>query len=135
MPIIITGESELIVGTELVVEASAPEGDWVAIFEDDGETGYFYVLDTSREENPIEKALHIYNVASVSDKTKPSKIEIGWSRDNLKVILMINSHPHAVFDCEVHRGYCRTGFPSALNASPWAQHGHEWSDSVLDLFE
>lgn len=134
MPITITAESELIVGTALVVEAQAPQEPFVALFEDDGDTGYFYALDTSAAGNPIQDALHIYNAANVTDRQRPSAIEIGWSQDSRKVVLLINGYPHAIFDFEAKRGYCRTGFPPAPDDSPWGLHGHAWSDAAVELF-
>ena len=47
MPIVVTAEQEFIVGSPIVVEAFAPEGNYAAVFEDDEATGYFYALDTS----------------------------------------------------------------------------------------
>ena len=42
--------------------------------------------------------MHIYNVASVTDKDKASTVRIGWTADGCKVVLLINDYPHAVFD-------------------------------------
>ena len=134
MPIHVTAEAELIVGTPVVVEGPAPERSYVAVFEDDQDTGYFYALDVSTKGNPIQNALHIYNVAQVTDKDKPSVVKIGWSNDSRKVVLLINGYPHAVFDFEAKRGYCRTGFPPPAPDSGWASHTHEWQDTAIDLF-
>lgn len=134
MPITVTAEGNLIVGTPLVVEGSAPEGQFVAVFEDDGTTGYFYALDTSADDNPIQDALHIYSVANVTDRSKSSLVKIGWSRDSMKVALLINGYAHAVFDFDAKQGYCRTGFPPAPQDSPWGLHGHEWNESAVELF-
>ncbi|WP_369915925.1 DUF2251 domain-containing protein [Xanthomonas sp. NCPPB 3005] len=134
MPITLTAESELLVGTALVVEAQAPEEPFVAVFEDDGDTGYFYAVDPSADDNPIQNALHIYNAADVADRETPSEVKIGWSQDSKKVVLLINGYPHAIFDFEAKRGYCRTGFPPAPENSPWGLHGHAWSDAAVDLF-
>ncbi len=77
-------------------------------------------------------ALHIYNVANVTDRAKPSVVQLVWSRDGLKAALLINRYPHAVFDFESRRGYCRTGFPPPDKI--WTQHSHEWSDDAQELF-
>jgi hypothetical protein len=47
MPIKITAEHEHLIGSPIVVEGQAPIGSFLAIFEDDGNTGYFYALDIS----------------------------------------------------------------------------------------
>ena len=43
---------------------------------------WFYGLDTSLETNPILDALHIYDVASVVNKEKPSLAQIVWTEDS-----------------------------------------------------
>jgi len=92
-------------------------------------------LDTTQGENPILDALHIYDVESVSDRHRPSKVRIVWSPDDRKAALLINDYPHAVFDFARKRGYCRNGFPAPGADEDWSAGGHEWDDSVLQLFE
>lgn len=127
-------EQEIRVGEAVVIEGPAPEGYFLAVFEDDGDTGYFYAVDTSLPENEIQDALHIYNVANVSDREKPSQVRIGWSQDSAKVLLLINGYPHAVFDFKARQGYCRTGFPPAPANGSWSVGGHEWNDMAIGLF-
>jgi hypothetical protein len=45
------------VGQPTVVEGPAPEAPFLAIFDDDEITGYFYALDASKEGQPILDAL------------------------------------------------------------------------------
>ena len=134
MPIQITAEEELLVGSETVVEAESPDGELLAVFEDDKDTGYFYAVDPNAKGNPIQDAVHIYNVNSVTDRSVPSTVKIGWSSDSKKVVLLINGYPHAVFDFEACRGYCRTAFPPPDASSPWGKYSHEWSDDAVQLF-
>jgi len=128
----IYAEAEYTVGTETTLESASPKNNYLVVFEDDGETGYFYGLDTLREGNPILDALHIYNVANVTDKDNPSVAQIVWSGDGGKALLLINDYPHAAFDFAAKRGYCRTNFPPPDTS--WTEHGHEWNDEVLSLF-
>jgi len=67
------------VGSTAVVQSDSSIGRYQTVFEDDGETGYFYALDTEKSDNPIVDALHIYNVESVTDREKPSELHIVWS--------------------------------------------------------
>ncbi len=134
MPIIVTAEQELQVGTPTVIDGAAPESSFAAVFEDDGDTGYFYALDTSASGQQIQDAVHIYNVMSVSDREEPSQVKIGWSTDSKKAVLLINGYPHAVFDFASKRGYCRSGFPPPAAEGEWSGHDHSWSDQVLQLF-
>lgn len=132
MPIQVTAEGEFMVGTPVVLEAETIDGPWGCVFEDDGETAYFYALDFRNEQQPIVNALHIYNVANVTDREKPSVAKIGWSADGSKAVLLINQWPHAVFDFAGQRGYCRTGFPPPAKNSGWT--GHEWDEAAVGLF-
>lgn len=134
MAIHVVAEKEFLVGDPTVIEGAAPNGPFVAVFEDDGDTGYFYALDRSMEGHPFQDAVHIYNTANVDDREKPVVATIGWSMDNKKVVLLINEYPHAIFDFEEKRGYCRTGFPPPNLDGKWSIGGHSWSDSAIQLF-
>jgi len=134
MAIQVVAEQEFLVGTPIVLEGAAPNGPFVAVFEDDGDTGYFYALDTSVEGNPFQDAVHIYNTANVTDREKPVFAAIGWSIDNKKVVLLINDYPHAIFDFDGKQGYCRTGFPPPNPNGKWSIGGHSWSESAIELF-
>jgi hypothetical protein len=133
MPVDLVAEETIKVGKKVTVEGPSPSTDFGVVFEDDGETGYFYGLDFSREKQPIVDALHIYNVKQVKDRAKPSLVQIIWSMDGLKAGLMINKYPHAIFDFEARRGYCRTGFPPA--DPKWSKFSHDWDDDAQNLFK
>ncbi len=120
------------IGEEISVFGESPEGRFAAVFEDDGETGYFYALDAEKSGSRICDAVHIYNVNDVADKNIPSKVEIVWSKDGLKSALLINDYAHAIFDFSAQRGYCRNNFPPSNK--DWTQFEHEWTDEALELF-
>jgi len=128
-----TIEQEFTVGSETVIESPCPWSDFGVVFEDDGQTGYFYGFDLSGKVMTILDTVHIYNVTNIADRHIPSRISIVWSKDGLKSALYINTYPHAVFDFESKRAYCRTGFP--LPMDNWSQEGHEWDDKALELFK
>lgn len=132
MPASITAETSFTVGTDVVLQGPSPSAQIGVVFEDDGETGYFYALDFGRKANPIVDALQIYNVRSVTDRHLPSQAQIVWSEDGLKAALLINRHPHAVFDFAARRGYCRSGFPTP--DPNWTKFDHAWDDSTQELF-
>ncbi len=133
MDIELVAERTMTVGEPQTVEGPSPSQPFGVVFEDDGETGYLYGLDMNQPENPIVDALHVYNVADVTDRDKALVVQIVWSRDGFKAALLINQTPQAVFDFEARRGYCRTGFPQAN--IKWTEHDHAWSDDVRELFE
>ena len=123
-------QETLSVGVETVVQSDPASGRYQAVFEYDGETGYFYALDTADSENPIIDALHIYNVQSIADKHKPSELHIIWSGDGMKAALFINSYPHAIYNFVDRTGCCRTGFPPPSDPSGT----HEWDESQMAHF-
>jgi hypothetical protein len=109
--------------------SDSPTAQFTAIFEDEGDTGYFYAYDRAGGVRVLD-AMHIYNVTSVVDKDRESVAEIVWSLDGLKAILLINDYPHAIIDFSERRSYCRTAFPSP--PSNW--YRGEWSEELLKLF-
>jgi hypothetical protein len=132
MPVELVAEATIRVGEPVTVEGPSPSSTFGVVFEDDGETGYIYGVDLARKGNPILDAMHIYNVEQVADRDKPSLVELVWSGDGLKAALLINDYPHAIFDFDARRGYCRTGFPPA--DPNWTQFDHSWDDAAIELF-
>ena len=130
MPFIRAASQVVTVGVPIVVDAPCPGAAKSAVFEDDGETGYFYAVETSGGEAHILDATMIYEVASVSDRHLPSTIDVLWNEQKTCVALLINNHPHAVFDFESKRGYCREEFPPSNGE--WERH--PWNERLREHF-
>jgi len=128
----VVASEEFFPGTEIVIEGRSPSGNCCAIFEDNGETGYFYANAISGENYEVLDALHIYSLEEVTDREISSTAVILWSSDNQKVALLINRIPHAVFDFSSRRGYCRDNFPEPDKESGWSRDG--WDDALRELF-
>lgn len=118
-------------GRDAWYASDSPSGTFSAVFEDDGETGYFYAHDRSAQQQPILDAVHIYNVANVSDRERESVVEILWSVDGVQAALLINGYPHAVIDFAERCSYCRTEYPPA--GCLW-RHG-AWADELMQAFD
>jgi hypothetical protein len=129
MAVQLVAEQSVIVGSKSVVEGPSPSQPFGVVFEDDGETGYLYGLDFGSNDNPIVDALHIYNVVQVTDRQKPSQVQLVWSSDGLKAALLINRYPHAIFDFASRRAYCRTGFPPP-SPTGFSKEGHAWDEAA-----
>ena len=127
-------ESEFVPGQAVMVAADSGSAAYSAVFEDDGDTGYFYALDTRGPDHRILDTLHVYNVKDVVDRHKPSRAQVVWSPDGLRVVLRINGFPHAAFDLAKARGYCRTNYPPPSQGG-FSSDGHAWSDEVLAFFK
>lgn len=109
--LIIYTDQTFSVGQDTFIDSVADNGN-VVVFEDNEETGYFYAVERT-DGISILDALHIYDVANVIDKNKPSNIKILWTKDEMKAVLSINNYYHAIFDFKDRAGYCRNGFPNS----------------------
>ena len=120
-------------GVPNLISSDSPTNFFSAYFEDDGDTGYFYAIDRSRSSGSILDTLHIYNVANVKDRERPSILVIHWSGDGTKCALLVNGYAHAAFDFAARRGYCRNNFPNFVPEDPnrWHTADHTWSDAAV----
>ena len=107
------------VGVKCILESDSPDGTRGVVFEDDGETGYFYARDYRMPEHRFVDALHIYDVKGVTDHDQPSKLKIIWTRDFEAAALLINQSPHAVFHFGQRCGYAQDPFPAADPRTGW----------------
>ena len=122
----------IVIGTSITLECPSPQTSYAVIFEDDGETGYFYGLNLENKKQPVLDALHIYDVRDVLDPNVTIKLEIIWSEDGLKSGLTINGFTHAVFDFESRKAYCRNNYPAPNRKFT---KSHQWNDAALELFK
>src|SRR4051812_8995834 len=76
------------------------------VFEDDGDTGYVYVLDLRRGEQPIIDALHIYDVRD--ERGDEHEVDFLWRDDGLVAILFVDDVAQALIDFEAPRFMSRT---------------------------
>jgi hypothetical protein len=118
-PPFLGAEQEVTVGSETVIESDSPDGSRGVVFEDDGETGYFYARDYSEPERFFVDALYIYNSQAVADRDKPCRVKIIWTRDFKAAALLINFVPHAVYHFEERCGYSENPFPAADPSTGW----------------
>jgi hypothetical protein len=116
-------------GNEAWYASDSPSAQFTVIFEDDGDTGYFYAHDRANGARVLD-AMQIYNALSVVDKDRVSVAEIVWSPDGMKSALLINDYFHAIVDFSERCSYCRTGFPSP----PPNWNRGEWSEELILLF-
>jgi hypothetical protein len=115
-------------GEDLFTESFSPESPYGVVFEDDGQTAYFYAVEKDKEGESLRvlDALHIRETggelaeedaeepttaAPATSAQKPSKLQIVWSRDWMKSALVIDGLCHALFDFIAHGGYNINEFP------------------------
>lgn len=104
-------EIEVVPGEDAFVESFSPESQFGVVFEDDGDTAYFYAVEKDQEGGGLRilDALHIYEGDEMG-KGK-SKLMIVWSRDWLKCALVLDGYCHAIFDFAAQGGYNINEFP------------------------
>jgi hypothetical protein len=103
-------EEEFIVGEDTFLDSVVPDSSHGVVFEDDLTTGYFYAIGKMPGQAILD-AVHIYNVANVTDKAIPCNIKIAWTDDWQLASLLINNYCHAIFDFKNKAGYSRNAFP------------------------
>ena len=59
---------EALVGRAVVAQGKSPSANFAAVFEDDGQTGYFYALDLSSEIQPIDRFVLVQDRPRVDDE-------------------------------------------------------------------
>jgi hypothetical protein len=122
-------------GEHTFIESYSPENSFGVIFEDDGETGYFYAVEVGQEnrEKRILDALHIYEADISKLEKKTSSLVIVWSKDWLKSALVIDGLCHALYDFEKQAGYNINEFPPPN--SFWTKHDRKLTNELIqELF-
>jgi hypothetical protein len=104
-------EKQIIRGEECFIESRSPENAYAVIFQDDGDTAYFYAAqsESGTDQLVILDALHIYQVDD--QPAGPCQLGILWSMDWLACALILNDTCHALFDFETRGGYNINAFP------------------------
>jgi hypothetical protein len=88
-------------------------GDFAGVFEYDGETGYFYLYDMSREES--QRVLAAIRVVGTKPDFDQDSIEIKWDKAERRVGLFIRGALWAAFDTKTGAGF---GGDYAAGAQP-----------------
>ena len=120
------------IGSKTVLQSEAPSGAYSVVFEDDGDTGYFYALAPGAEALELLDALHVYN-AEAELRGVDCSLELIWSADALRAGLRLNGALWAVFDFDQRKGWCRSEFPPPQGR--W--HGGErepWDPALIAQF-
>lgn len=108
-------ESKVTVGTpDTFLDSTAAAGKVGVIFEDDGTTGYFYAIRPGAEIELLD-ALHVYDVATITDRQIPVTVQVFWDETWTAAVLLINGYGHALYDFQRAAGFCRNAFPPARN--------------------
>lgn len=114
------------IGEKAQLQALFEIADYGAVFEDDGDTGYFYLLD----EDGVIDALHIYNADEIADRDIPANIVILANESCTIFALAINDVIFAIFDTEKKFGKNLSAFPEVV--SDWIlDKNRELTDEII----
>lgn len=127
-------EQDITIGEEVFIESTSSENSYAVMFEDDGESGYFYAAEKESDNTDLRilDMLHIYDVESIPDAEKKATLRILWSKDWLKCALVIDSYCHAVIDFNAQGAYNRNEFPEPNDF--WTAHPRKLTDEMVAEF-
>jgi hypothetical protein len=103
---------------EFIVEAAGPKG-LVAVFEDDGETGYLYLYEP--EVRGIVRHLHIYNRTAAVQPTERD-VECRWAADENRCGVFVWRVLRGAIDIKhgtEHRAPIHDELTPGINDSAW----------------
>lgn len=124
-------EDTFFVGEDTFFDSVAPTSSHGVVFEDDGNTGYFYAIGKLPGQEILD-ALHIYDVENVTEKGRQCSINIVWTNDWQFASLLINNYCHAIFDFKNKTGYSRNAFPPASGKWQNNKERVELTDGLLE---
>jgi hypothetical protein len=127
-------------GEDLFLESFSPENRYGVVFEDDGESAYFYAVEKDEQGEGLRvlDALHIHEEDDPEDEDdaeeddEPADLKIIWSRDWQKCALVLDGFVHALFDFENQGGYNINEFPPPNDF--WTQGDRKLTPELIQKF-
>lgn len=107
------GEARIQPGRPVRIESRSPSAPFLAVFEDDGETGYFYALTSGTDQGPtILDAVQVYVAPQPpGGDVADTLLRLVWSPDGERCGVLLDGELQAVFDFRARIGAARSGFP------------------------
>ena len=119
------------IGEKLVLQVDAPSRRVTVVFEDDGDTGYFYALaPLASGELELLDALHVYN-AEADLRGKDVRLELVWSEDSKLAGLRVNASLWTLFDFTAETGWSRSNFPPPAGRWRMGEERPDWDDALI----
>ena len=116
------------------MQVDSPSKEFTVVFEDDGDTGYFYALAPGASgQLDLLDAVHVYN-AEEELRGTDVLLQVEWAVNSRYAGLRLNASMWAVFDFGSGNGWSRSNFPPP--AGSWRMGGQRppWDDSLIRLF-
>jgi hypothetical protein len=118
------------IGAKLALQVDAPSREVTVVFEDDGETGYFYALAPGEQGMDLLDALHVYNNEGELSGAD-LKLDIVWSADSALAGLRINGTLWALFDFAAQSGWTRSEFPPPAGRWRMSEARPAWDEALV----
>jgi hypothetical protein len=119
------------IGDKLVLQVDAPSRMASVVFEDDGDTGYFYALAPSPAGGlELLDALHVYN-AEAELRGADMRLQVEWSADSRYAGLRVNASLWALFDFTEETGWSRSNFPPPAGRWRKGSARPDWDDTLI----
>src|SRR5690349_18834285 len=106
-------KENIVIGNERFIESVASDAEFAVMFEDDGETGYFYAAEKDAGTGAVTvlDMLFIYDVEQVPKEKRAATLALVWSTGWKQCALVLDDTCHAIFDFQNKAGYNLAGFP------------------------
>ena len=101
------------------------------IFQDDGDTGYFFATDESQVD--ILDTLIVYRAGDDDRLNEGEAAYVVYSADAQRAGLYYHGEFQAVFDFRQKTGCCRRGEPDPVG--DWCTSGHAWDPEMVKELE
>jgi hypothetical protein len=119
------------IGDKLVFQMDAPSHEVTVVFEDDGDTAYFYALmPNGSGQLELLDALHVYN-AEAELRGSDIRLEVEWSQDSRLAGLRVNASLWALFDFGAETGWSRSNFPPPAGRWRMGESRPQWNDDLV----
>jgi len=119
------------IGEKLAIQMDAPSHEVTVVFEDDGDTAYFYALaPLASGKLELLDALHVYN-AEADLRGTDIRLEIEWSDDSKLAGLRVNASLWALYDFGAETGWSRSNFPPPAGRWRMSEARPDWDDALV----
>ena len=119
------------IGHKLVFQMDAPSHEVTVVFEDDGDTGYFYAVQPDgKGKLELLDALHVYN-AEADLRDTDVRLEVEWSEDSKLAGLRVNASLWALFDFGAQTGWSRSNCPPPAGRWRMGEARPDWDDALI----
>lgn len=125
---------EIAPGRHVSIRSASPTTDNEVRLDDYGEKAFWFALGGSGEIGGTELLAVLPAYSRANDAGQRFTVDIRWSADGLKSVLLVNGQAEAVFDFDNEFWMSRMQRPETADL-PWSRRSRKWNEAVLTEFE